>query len=84
MDLLWKKLNKYTPDRELEEISKRKEEEDIPEWVKEGELVSPECPLKYSGCADKEFWEDYSENIESPKRSTSISNIFTTDTISSI
>jgi hypothetical protein len=34
---------------------KKREEEDIPAWVKEEVLVNQECLQKYSGCADKEF-----------------------------
>jgi hypothetical protein len=38
---------------------KKKEEEDIQEWVKEEVLVNQECPQKYYGCADKEYLEDF-------------------------
>ncbi len=76
MGLSWRKPNKSTPDQEPEEISKRKEEADIPEWVKEEVLVNRECHLRFYGCVDKEFLEDSLGNTESPRKLISISNLF--------
>ena len=51
---LWKKQPLSTPDPELEETMKRREEEDIAELVKEEVLSNPECHLKCYGWEDKE------------------------------
>ena len=71
MVLSWKKLKPCTLDLELEDIWKKREEEDIAVPVREKVLENPECPLKFFGCADKECLEDSLENTESPRRLTS-------------
>ena len=75
MVLSWKRPKKSTPDQELEEILKRKEEVDIPAWVKEEVQENLECPPKSSGCVGKESLEDFSENIENLRKLINISNI---------
>ena len=71
MVLSWKRPKLCTLAPEPEETWKKREEVDTPVPVKEEVPVNPECPPKFFGWEDKEFSEDFSENTESPRRSTS-------------
>jgi len=74
--LLWEVPLPFTLEPELEPTSKLLEREDTPELVKERVPERQECQPKFFGLEDKEFSEDYSENIELPRKSinTNITN----------
>ena len=61
---------KFTPDLELEKDWKKREMEDIVVKVREEVLLMLECPKKFYGWEDREFWEDYWESIEAWRKLT--------------
>ena len=69
MVLLERKILLFTLDPEPSRNMRKREREDIWESVKEEVLKTLECLKKFFGFEDKEFSEDFLENIELKEKS---------------
>ena len=73
--LSWEDKCTCTLGPEFRDSTKLREREDIKVTVRERVPRTPECPRKFYGWEDKEYWEDSWENTERARRSLKISTI---------